>query len=195
MDDQLQSSSLCFINTRQLGNESYVVISLNCRMDWGYIRAIVYIFCFWFICLLVFVFMEYFKLFTRNNKVSRLLVNLNRLSMMYFMFPCDQFSIIIDGSKVYTFSLYYWKWSNASCNLMNIKYDQYKSVITFKSLSLPFLHFICFKTSRLLPFYKRSSTSIPARSKWYISTTSFLRNIQKDAIIMLCTECVLSSLI
>lgn len=102
---------------------------------------------------------------------------------------------IIDGSKVYTFSLYYWKWSNASCNLMNIKYDQYKSVITFKNLSLPFLHFICFQTSRLLPFYKRSSTSIPARSKWYISTTSFLRNIQKDAIIMLCTECVLSSLI
>lgn len=102
---------------------------------------------------------------------------------------------IIDGSKVYTFSLDYWKWSNASCNLMNIKYDQYKSVITFKSLSLPFLHFICFQTSRLLPFYKRSSTSIPARSKRYISTTSFLRNIQKDAIIMLCTECVLSSLI
>lgn len=99
MDDQLQSSSLCFINTRQLGNESYVVISLNCRMDWGYIRAIVYIFCFWFICLLVFVFMEYFKLFTRNNKVSRLLVNLNRLSMMYFMFPCDQFSILLMGRR------------------------------------------------------------------------------------------------
>lgn len=102
---------------------------------------------------------------------------------------------IIDGSKVYTFSLDYWKWSNASCYLMNIKYDQYKSVITFKKLSLPFLHFICFQTSRLLPFYKRSSTSIPAPSKGYISTTSILRNIQKDAIIMLCTECVLSSLI
>lgn len=78
---------------------------------------------------------------------------------------------------------------------MNIKYDQYKSVITFKKLSLPFLHFICFQTSRLLPLYKRSSTSIPAPSKGYISTTSILRNIQKDAIIMLCTECVLSSLI
>lgn len=82
---------------------------------------------------------------------------------------------IIDGSKVNTFRLNYWEWSNASCDNLCLVFGEFYgenwmgrfnehqiwskqvSEIPYKNLFLVFLHFICFQNvssfSSLQKFY------------------------------------------
>lgn len=106
---------------------------------------------------------------------------------------------IIDGSKVNTFRLNYWEWSNAYCNNLCLVFGEFYgenwmgrfnehqiwskqvSEISYKNLFLVFLHFICFQNvSSFFLFAKVLQQSVPAHSKGYTCTTSVLRNIQKD---------------
>lgn len=116
---------------------------------------------------------------------------------------------IIDGSKVNTFRLNYWEWSNASCDNLCLVFGEFYgenwmgrfnehqiwskqvSDIPIKNLFLVFLHFICFQ----------NVSSFSSLQKFY--NNPFLRTLKGIHVRLqfcaifrkICLECVLSYLI